>query len=223
MDNSSLKIDNTLDKNFRLFKQNDQFRYLYGIDEYCLGIWKNTNLSINDITTSILPVGFNINGCIFIYNENVYEDFDGLIEAEIEKLREFSFINKDKFFFLVLKDVLYLDDFETMVFEKQLLYSFNSKSSEENFDIKFNDFLHELKLNYFFFNTVINVSFNKDGKSLKVIQTDNKYSFFLNDSNFFIDDIAALDESKNQHLKHFLLKFDPKKEIKVKSPIFISV
>ena len=218
MENTCLKIDNALEKTFRTFKQNDHILYLYGIDEYCLGIWKNSNLEQKELLklTTILPVGIKINGCIFIYNENVYEDFDGLIEAEIEKLRELSCVNKERFYFLVLKDVLYLDDFEQISFEKQVLYSFNNKSSEENLDIQYNDFLQDLKKHYFLFNTSININFIKEDNSNHFkLNEHNKYSYFLKQSNFFIDDVAELNESKNNHLKEFLSKLNKNKDLKV--------
>ncbi len=216
MENSFLKVDSLLEKNIRLFKQNDQTLYLYGIDEYCLGMWKNNTLSENeeDLITSILPVGIKINGCIFIYNENVYEDFDSLIEAEIEKLKDLGCVNKEKFFFLVLKDVLYLDDLEKISFEKQILYSFNSKSSEENFEILFEEFLPEIKRNYFFFNSNLRVCFsNKENPATFKLSQDNKYSFFFPETKLFIDDASSLDESNSEHLNQFISKLGKNKEI----------
>lgn len=220
MENSFLKIDSLLEKDIRLYKQNDQTLYLYGIDEYCLGIWKNSILSEKeeDLMTSILPVGIKINGCIFIYNENVYEDFDSLIEAEIEKLKALNCVNMEKFFFLVLKDVLYLDDLEKISFEKQIIYNFSSKSSEENFEVLFEGFIPEIRRNYYFFNSNIRINFlNSDNQNSFKLCQDNKYSFYFPGSKLFIDDISSLDSSKSEHLNQFIMKLENKKEINVKS------
>jgi hypothetical protein len=218
MENSFLKVDSLLEKNMRLFKQNDQTLYLYGIDEYCLGIWKNTTLNENEehLITSILPAGIKINGCIFIYNENVYEDFDSLIESEIEKLKDLGCVNREKFFFLVLKDVLYLDDLEKISFEKQIMYNFISKTSEENFEVLFEEFLPEIKRNYFFFYSNIRVSFSNEENSYSFkLSPDNQYSFFFTETKLFINDISTLDESKGEHLNQFISNLAKNKEINV--------
>ena len=146
-------IDKKLDNSIRAYKEFDNIIYTIGINNLILGLIKIKSISsekeeanktidefyLNKIS-DIIPVGSYINGCLVIYNENTFEDFESILNEEIEKIKE---INKNllindseeniKYIQLALKELLYLDDEDDFNFEFK---KFGDKTDDE-FEIIF--------------------------------------------------------------------------------------
>ena len=141
-------IDLKLNNSIRSYKEFDNILYTIGINNIILGLIKIKTISsekeeenktidenyINKIS-SIIPIGSYINGCLAIYNENTFEDFESVLNEEIEKIKK---INKDlvldkseeeiEYIQLALKELLYLDDEEDFNFEFK---KYGEKSDDE--------------------------------------------------------------------------------------------
>ena len=148
-------IDLKLNNSIRSYKEFDNILYTIGINNIILGLIKIKTISsekeeenktidenyINKIS-SIIPIGSYINGCLAIYNENTFEDFESVLNEEIEKIKK---INKDlvlneseeeiEYIQLALKELLYLDDEEEFNFE----YKKYGEKSDDEFEIIFED------------------------------------------------------------------------------------
>ena len=123
-------IDSKLNNSIRTYKEFDNILYTIGIDNLILGLIKirsvssekeEGNQSIDESylknVKDIIPLGSYINGCIAIYNENTFEDFESVLNEEIEKIKEVNknlLLNKSEneinYIQLALKELLYLDD-----------------------------------------------------------------------------------------------------------------
>ena len=148
-------IDLKLNNSIRSYKEFDNILYTIGINNIILGLIKIKTISsekeeenktidesyINKIS-SIIPIGSYINGCLAIYNENTFEDFESVLNEEIEKIKK---INKDlvlnkseeeiEYIQLALKELLYLDDEEEFNFE----FKKYGEKSDDEFEIVFED------------------------------------------------------------------------------------
>ena len=148
-------IDLKLNNSIRSYKEFDNILYTIGINNMILGLIKIRTISsekeeenkeidesyVNKIS-SIIPIGSYINGCIAIYNENTFEDFESVLNEEVEKIKK---INKSlildkseeeiKYIQLALKELLYLDDEDDLNFEFK---KYGDKSDDE-FEIIFED------------------------------------------------------------------------------------
>ena len=148
-------IDTKLNGLIRRYKEFDNIIYTIGIDNFILGLIKISSKSsekeeenkmieenyMNKIS-DIIPIGSYINGCLAIYNENTFEDFESVLNEEIEKIKEINknlIINKSEeeieYIQLALKELLYLDDEEDFNFEFK---KFGEKT-DDDFKIVFED------------------------------------------------------------------------------------
>ena len=152
---NKIYIDSKINYSIRTYKEFDNILYTIGIDNLILGVIKISSVStekeeantttdeayINKIK-NIIPVGSYINGAIAIYNENTFEDFETVLNDQIEKIKE---INKDllicksedeiKYIQLALKELLYLDDEDDFNFE----FKKYGESSDDDIEINFCD------------------------------------------------------------------------------------
>ena len=148
-------IDSKLINSIRAYKEFDNILYSIGIDNLILGLIKirsvssekdEGNQSIDESylknLKDIIPLGSYINGCIAIYNENTFEDFESVLNEEIEKIKEINknlLLNKPEeeinYIQLALKELLYLDDEDDLNFE----YKKYGEKTDDDFEIIFND------------------------------------------------------------------------------------
>ena len=148
-------IDSKLNNSIRTYKEFDNILYTIGIDNLILGLIKirsvssekdEGNQSIEETylksLRDIIPLGSYINGCIAIYNENTFEDFESVLNEEIEKIKEINknlLLNKSEeeinYIQLALKELLYLDDEDDFNFE----YKKYGDKTDDDFEIIFND------------------------------------------------------------------------------------
>ena len=130
-------IDSKISNSIRSYKEFDNILYTIGIDNLILGLIKISTVSSekeeanNTIDDSylkkikdIIPLGAYINGAIAIYNENTFEDFETVLNEQIDKIKEINkelFICKSedeiKYIQLALKELLYIDDEDDLNFE----------------------------------------------------------------------------------------------------------
>lgn len=218
---------------FRKQTDGDNMIILYGIDNNILGGWKSEDFeSFGEISMN-LPSNLKINGFAFIYNDNVYEDFDSLIQINLEKIKNLkkNFCEKFQFVF-VLKDMKYVDDFEDLNYEKNTVYELSKDLQEHDVDIITQKNLENLNKNFCFLNSDItlqfftkeeykkfegNASYNNDDcitvnfedyeNSVKKIFEEN-FFIFLEKENFFLDKIKQLDDIDITKVTTMLKKID---------------
>ena len=82
-DTQQVILDARMSHIIRSYKQNDNLFYAYGVDNIVFGMLKTDSFSYESFQ-SIMPIGVSINGVIAVYNENTYEDFEGVLAEEIE-------------------------------------------------------------------------------------------------------------------------------------------
>ena len=212
-------IDTKLNNEIRSYKEFDNVLYTIGIDNLILGLIKISSVStekeesnqtieesyLNKIS-DIIPLGSYINGCLLIYNENTFEDFESVLTEELDKIKKINknlLLNKPeeeiKYTQLALKELLYLDDEDELNFEVK---KYGDKT-DDDFDIIFEDNLIE---KYF------------SGK-------DAKYKFIIHKAqivfkNQALDEYKNIIEIKKEELnnKEFINKIldEKSKEIKIK-------
>ena len=136
-ENNKIYIDSQINNTLRSYKEFDNILYTIGIDNLILGLIKississekeESNFTIDDSylkkIKDIIPIGTYLNGAIAIYNENTFEDFETVLNEQIEKVKN---INKElliaksedeiNYIQLALKELLYLDDEDDFNFE----------------------------------------------------------------------------------------------------------
>ena len=154
-EDNKIFIDRKLNNSIRTFKEFDNIIYTIGINNLILGLTKISSISsekedanktidesyLNKIK-DIIPIGLYINGCIAIYNENTFEDFEAILNEEIEKIKKINnnlLINKSeeeiKYIQIALKELLYLDDEDDLSFE----FKKYGDKTDDDFDIIFED------------------------------------------------------------------------------------
>jgi len=146
-------IDSKLSNSIRKYKEFDNILYTIGVDNIVLGLIKissvssekeEANSTIDDSflknLKNTIPVGMYLNGAIAIYNENTFEDFETVLNEQVEKIKELNkelLIGKSeddiKYLQLALKELLYLDDEDDFTFEFKKLGENTDDSVEVNF------------------------------------------------------------------------------------------
>ena len=146
-------IDSKLSNSIRKYKEFDNILYTIGVDNIVLGLIKissvssekeEANSTIDDSflknLKNTIPVGMYLNGAIAIYNENTFEDFETVLNEQVEKIKELNkelLIGKSeddvKYLLLALKELLYLDDEDDFTFEFKKLGENTDDSVEVNF------------------------------------------------------------------------------------------
>lgn len=221
-------IDKKAEQNFRKFKEGDHIIFLYGIRDNIIGIWDSHPLDLEKFELT-LPSNMKINGMILIYNDNVYEDFDSLIQTELENLKihkQSSHLIADKIYAFVMKDVLYLDDFDSIQYEKNVLFDLNEDiPNEEEVNPISSDLDVKLKTDYYYLKSVIrlNLSSEKITKDTLAIDTEeevekyfsiykNFFIFLKNPYNMLINNFENLNETNIDHVIQILSKLDISKK-----------
>ena len=197
---NKIYIDTKISNSLRSYKEFDNIIYTIGIDNLILGLIKistvssekeEANNTINDsylkIIKDIIPLGAYINGAIAIYNENTFEDFETVLNEQIEKIKE---INKEllicksedeiKYIQLALKELLYIDDEDDLNFE----FKKYGENTDDDVEIIFND------------NLIKNYFSGKDAKYKFIVH--NVSLLFNNQKN--IDDYENIIELKKEQL-----------------------
>jgi len=154
-ENNKIYIDSQINNTLRSYKEFDNILYTIGIDNLILGLIKississekeESNFTIDDSylkkIKDIIPIGTYLNGAIAIYNENTFEDFETVLNEQIEKVKN---INKElliaksedeiNYIQLALKELLYLDDEDDFNFE----FKIYGEQAEDDVEIIFCD------------------------------------------------------------------------------------
>ena len=244
--NNTIIIDNKLNSVIRSYKQDDNILYSYGINNIIVGLIKISSISSENENKeneqfdyesfkNLIPIGMYINGVIAIYNENTYEDFESVLEEQIEKIQELQNNKKINYIRLALKEMLYLDDNEDLSFEFK---KFNEII--DDLEIIFIENPIEKSSNYFYFVNRINIYFNDDKKEdrldieinediSKKIETNKdlicNISDKENNQEFMIDNINSLTTENSEHITKLFDKLNiitQSNDINLKS-IFIQI
>ena len=244
--NNTIIIDNKLNSVIRSYKQDDNILYSYGINNIIVGLIKISSISSENENKeneqfdyesfkNLIPIGMYINGVIAIYNENTYEDFESVLEEQIEKIQELQNNKKINYIRLALKEMLYLDDNEDLSFEFK---KFNEII--DDLEIIFIENPIEKSSNYFYFINRINIYFNDDKKEdrldieinediSKKIETNKdlicNISDKENNQEFMIDNINSLTTENSEHITKLFDKLNiitQSNDINLKS-IFIQI
>ena len=244
--NNIIIIDNKLNSVIRSYKQDDNIIYSYGINNIIVGLIKISSISSEnedkenedfdyESFKNLIPIGMYINGVIAIYNENTYEDFESVLEEQIEKIQLLQNNKKINYIRLALKEMLYLDDNEDLSFEFK-------KFGEiiDDLEIIFIENPIEKSSNYFYFVNRINIYFNDDKKEdrldieinediSKKIETNKdlicNISDKENNQEFMIDNINSLTKENSEHITKLFEKLNiitQSNDINLKS-IFIQI
>ena len=244
--NNIIIIDNKLNSVIRSYKQDDNIIYSYGINNIIVGLIKISSISSENENKeneefdyesfkNLIPIGMYINGVIAIYNENTYEDFESVLEEQIEKILLLQNNKKINYIRLALKEMLYLDDNEDLSFEFK-------KFGEiiDDLEIIFIENPIEKSSNYFYFVNRINIYFNDDKKEdrldieinediSKKIETNKdlicNISDKENNQEFMIDNINSLTKENSEHITKLFDKLNiitQSNDINLKS-IFIQI
>ena len=244
--NNIIIIDNKLNSVIRSYKQDDNIIYSYGINNIIVGLIKISSISSENENKeneefdyesfkNLIPIGMYINGVIAIYNENTYEDFESVLEEQIEKIQLLQNNKKINYIRLALKEMLYLDDNEDLSFEFK-------KFGEiiDDLEIIFIENPIEKSSNYFYFVNRINIYFNDDKKEdrldieinediSKKIETNKdlicNISDKENNQEFMIDNINSLTKENSEHITKLFEKLNiitQSNDINLKS-IFIQI
>lgn len=195
----------------RTFTEGDNLIYLYGLKHNIIGGFNPNRNNFEDFMDN-LPENMQINGFGYIYNENVYEDFDNLIDEQMEKFNNTTKIS-DTLFAFVIKDVKYLDDFEPLSFEKSVIKNFEDIKNENEANVKSDYSLNKFTTTFLLLNADIKVEFydeknfpsekSKDPNSITIFYKNYKDQItdIFSQNNFF----AYLENEKNlfEKIKNF--------------------
>jgi hypothetical protein len=236
-------VTNKCDKLFRTLKENDNLIALYGIQNYILGGWKTEDLTSFDKIWTFLPENLKINGFALVYNDNVYEDFDTLIQKKLEKIKNSlsNFFEKN-IYVLILKDMKYIDDFEELNYEKTAMFRLSDIADEVETQIKIDVNLENFYKNYVFLNSDVRLEFyNKESlseekekdsssltinyenfeKEIKEIFSNENFFVFMENEKFLIDKVKNLEAADLDKIISMLKKFDINNTCKSEKVIFI--
>lgn len=216
------------DKLFRTFTENDNLVALYGIQNFILGGWKTEDLTSFDKLSKHIPENLKVNGFALIYNDNVYEDFDTVIQEKLEKIKNShaNFYEKN-FYVFILKDMKYTDDFEELNYEKTAMFQVSDISEELETQVKIDANLEHFYKQYAFLNSDIKLEFyGKDGfnetkdtacvtinyenfeKEIKEVFCNENFFVFLENEKFLIDKVKNLEAADIDKITTMLKKFE---------------
>ncbi len=218
------------DKLFRKYTENDNLIALYGLQNYILGGWKTEDLTSFDKFAKYLPENLKVNGFALIYNDNVHEDFDSVIQEKIEKIKNSlsNYFEKNIYIF-VLKDMKYNDDLEELNYEKTCMFKLIDISDEIETHIKLDNNLENFNKNFCFLNsdiklefyskenftediqkdtTAISINYECFEKDIREIFSNEKFFVFLENEKFLIDKINNLDQGDVDKITNMLKKLD---------------
>ncbi len=218
------------DKLFRTFTENDNLIALYGIQNYILGGWKTDDLTSFDKLSKHIPENLKVNGFALIYNDNVYEDFDSVIQEKLEKIKNThaNFFEKNIYVF-VLKDMKYTDDFEELNYEKNAMFRVIEITEEIEIQVKLDANLENFYKHFALLNSDVKIEFynqgdlsedkNKDSasvtinyenfeKEIKELFSNENFFVFMENEKFLIDKVRSLEAADIDKITSLLKKFD---------------
>jgi hypothetical protein len=195
----------------RTFTEGDNIITLYGVRNNILGGFNQQSTQFENFS-NVLPDNMQINGFGFIYNENTYEDFDNLIDHQMDKLKNYSQVS-DTLFCFIVKDMKYLDDFESLNYEKCVIKNFEDSANENEAIVKLDLTLNKFTTNFLLLNADIKLEFYdeknfpseklKDPNGIKISYKNyrNEINEIFSNNNF----ISYLENEKNliEKLKNF--------------------
>jgi len=218
------------DKLFRKFIENDNMIALYGLQNNILGGWKTEDLTSFDKIAKFLPENLKVNGFALIYNDNLYEDFDSVIQEKLEKIKNStSNIFEKNMYVFVLKDMKYTDDFEELNYEKTAMFKLTDISEEIETHIKLDYNLDNFNKNFCFLNSdiklefytkenfsedkqndtsAISINYETFEKDIKEIFSNDNFFAFLENEKFLIDKIKNLEQGDIDKITSILKKLD---------------
>ena len=225
-------ISKNTEKYLRSFTEGDNIITLYGLKNNILGGFNQSTTQLEDFS-HLLPENMQINGFGFIYNENVYEDFESLIGEQMEKFKS-SPVVSDTLFCFVIKDMKYLDDFEPINYEKCIIKNFEDTDNENEANIKLDLNLNKLTTNYLLLNADIKLEFydkkNFPSEKLKdsngiiisfknyrneineIFSQNNFFAFLENEKNMF-DKIKSMEDNDIKKLDAAMKKLEVNNKI----------
>lgn len=223
-------ISKKCDKLFRSFTEGDNFIALYGIQNHIIGGWKTEDFLSFEKPEKALPTNIKINGFALIYNDNVYEDFDAIIQEKLEKIKSSSYnIFENSMFVFVMKDMKYTDDFEDITYEKNVMFNISNICDEIEVEVKqdfqqihfyknFNFLNSNIKLEFFgkenfsedkkTDTNAISIDFDNFEKELKEIFSNEKFFVYLENEKFLINKIQELEQADVDKITNMLRKID---------------
>lgn len=197
---SEIFIDEKVGYAIRSVKQGDKLFYTYGLENFICGVASVETFN-ETLFKKISPIGVEINGIFGVYNEETFQDFEEVLKGEIEKAKE-KFSLKGKMCALAVKELLYLDDFETMEFEYK---SYDENEAEVTF---VPNILEKIKEKFVLIKARAEAVF----QDAPTITEETKNNLFANvvDENqkMMIDNINNLSEENVEHILSFLNKMD---------------
>jgi len=218
------------DKLFRKFTEGDNIIALYGIQNNIIGGWKTEDFTSFEKFSKFLPENLKVNGFALIYNDNVYEDFDAIIQEKLEKIKNsLSNVFESNIYVFVSKDMKYTDDFEELNFEKTAMFRLTNIAEEIDTQIKLDNNLENLYKNYCFLNSDIKLEFyNKENltdekekdncsltinyenfeKEIKEVFNNDNFFLFLENEKFLVDKIKNLGQPDLDKITSILKKLD---------------
>ena len=212
-DTQQVILDARMSHIIRSYKQNDNLFYAYGVDNIVFGMIKTDSFSYESFQ-SIMPIGVSINGVIAVYNENTYEDFEGVLAEEIEKIKKEigEESNKRKFISLAVKEMLNLDDYETMEFE------FKKYGDNTEIEVKYVDnAIDNLYKDYYVLKSQCHILTGPENKGkgiecpkdFQALLKEGKFVNLIDDKqNLMIDNVGNLTDENVQHITKFIEKIE---------------
>ena len=226
MEENKIFIDKKCEEIIRSYKIGDNVLYSFGINNLIFGLVKikvsssedeklnfEEEFDFNNLTKN-LPIGMEINGIFLIFNENTFEDFESVLNDEENKIKKN--LNKNLYLF-ALKDLLYLDDYETLNFEVKKFKNF------DDLEIIFKEnLINDENNNLLCVFNQIKIDFNENNNENFIVNSQEKISIseekifcnlFNENENFMIDDINNLNESNFEHVAKFFEKIKINKNL----------
>ena len=208
---NSIYFHKNSERLIRKHYEGDHCLLALGLDNIVLTV---VNIEHIDSCLNYFPIGIKILGVIFAYNDNVYEDFDGLMEETLLKLKSHKdkLLNETQIGYFLIKEVLHVDKFE---FEENKLVSLDDMSLSTDVQVNLiND--KYLKDNLIFGYTNIEaVTLNDNNKKIFVLEDDkfpstNIYSKIqMNNNELLLENInTEKDNESNDYILSFWTKLD---------------
>ena len=230
MEENKIFIDKKVEEIIRNYKIADNILYSFGINNLIFGLIKikvsssedeklnfEEEININNLM-KFIPLGMEINGIFAIYNENTFEDFENILNEEENKIKKILNDENKNFYLFALKELLYLDDYETLNFEYK-----KYKNFDDDLEIIFKEnLINDENNNLFCVFNQIKIVFNENNENfINIENSKEKISFsneifcnLLNENeNFMIDNINNLNDLNFEHIFNFLEKIKINKNL----------
>ena len=187
MEENKIFIDKKVEEIIRNYKIADNILYSFGINNLIFGLIKikvsssedeklnfEEEININNLM-KFIPLGMEINGIFAIYNENTFEDFENILNEEENKIKKILNDENKNFYLFALKELLYLDDYETLNFEYK-----KYKNFDDDLEIIFKEnLINDENNNLFCVFNQIKIVFNENNEIFINIENSKKKFHFL--------------------------------------------